>query len=119
VARLLQLFHEANLLVTFTSEHEFLLALDEGDGLLGGLFYRTVGRDRVHMDKIVVGRQHQSKGVSGALLRELVRRLRGRGMRSLETGYFRPDFFQRYGFRTDPASGGLLLDIAAEPSTRL
>jgi long-subunit acyl-CoA synthetase (AMP-forming)/GNAT superfamily N-acetyltransferase len=119
VARLLQLFHEANLLVTFTSEHEFLLALDEGDGLLGGLFYRTVGRDRVHMDKIVVARQHQSKGVSGALLRELVRRLRARGMRTLETGYFRPDFFQRYGFRTDPASGGLLLDIAAEPSTRL
>ncbi|MFL5272788.1 MAG: AMP-binding protein, partial [Anaeromyxobacteraceae bacterium] len=31
VARLLQLFHDANLQVTFTAEHEFLLAFDEND----------------------------------------------------------------------------------------
>lgn len=119
VARLLQLFLDANLLVTFTAEHEFLLALDEDDGLLGGLFHRRVGRDRVHMEKIVIARQHQGKGVSGALMRELVRRLRARSVRTLETGYFRPDWFQKYGFRTDPASGGLVLDIGEEPGSRL
>jgi long-chain acyl-CoA synthetase len=119
VARLLQLFLEANLLVTFTAEHEFLLAVDERDTVLGGLFCRPVGRDRMHMEKIVIARQHQAKGVAGALLRELVRRLRARGMRTLETGYFRPDYFERYGFRTDPTSGGLVLDIGAEPASRL
>ena len=31
VARLLQLFHESNLQVTFSPEHEFLLALDAKD----------------------------------------------------------------------------------------
>jgi long-chain acyl-CoA synthetase len=119
VARLLQLFLDANLLVTFTAEHEFLLALDEDDALLGGLFYRRVGRDRAHMEKIVIARQHQGKGVSGALMRELVRRLRARAVRALETGYFRPEWFQRYGFRTDPASGGLVLEIGDEPAIRL
>ena len=119
VARLLQLFNEANLLVTFTAEHEFLVALDEDDALLGGLFYRRVGRDRAHMEKIVLARHHQGKGVSGGLMRELVRRLRERGVHALETGYFRPDWFQKYGFRTDPASGGLVLDIGEEPATRL
>jgi long-subunit acyl-CoA synthetase (AMP-forming)/GNAT superfamily N-acetyltransferase len=119
VARLLQLFLDANLLVTFTAEHEFLLALDEDDALLGGLFYRRVGRDRAHMEKIVIARPHQGKGVSGGLMRELVRRLRARAVRALETGYFRPDWFQKYGFRTDPTSGGLVLDIGDEPATRL
>ena len=119
VARLLQIFNDANLLVTFGAEHEFLLALDEDDALLGGLFYRRVGRDRAHMEKIVIARQHQGKGVSGGLLRELVRRLRARGVQVLETGYFRPDWFQKYGFRTEPASGGLVLEIGEEPATRL
>jgi GNAT superfamily N-acetyltransferase len=119
VARLLQLFLDANLLVTFTAEHEFLLALDEDDALLGGLFYRRVGRDRAHMEKIVIARPHQGKGVSGGLMRELVRRLRARGVRALETGYFRPDWFEKYGFRTDPTSGGLVLEIGDEPATRL
>jgi len=46
VARLLQLFHDANLQVTFTADHEFLLAFDENDTVLGGLFYRWVTPER-------------------------------------------------------------------------
>ena len=32
----------------------------------------------------------------------------------LETGYFQPDYLARFGFRTDPASGGLVLDLGAD-----
>ncbi len=114
VARLLHMFHDANLHVTFTTEHEFLICLDARETPIAGLFYRQVSPDRVHMEKIVVGRKHRGKGVADGLMHEFVRRLQARGVRRLETGYFQPEYLRRYGFRTDPTSGGLVRDI--EPS---
>jgi hypothetical protein len=40
-------------------------------------------------------------------------------VRQLETGWFQPEVLSRFGFRLDPASGGLVLDIdggAAAPA---
>jgi hypothetical protein len=117
VARLLHMFHEANLHVTFTTEHEFLIALDARETTIGGLFYRPIGPDRVHMEKLVVARKHRTKGVSDGLMREFFRRLGARGVRRLETGYFQPEYLSRFGFRTDPTSGGLVrVEADAPPS---
>ena len=111
VARLLHLFHESNLQVTFSAEHEFLLCLDPRDTVIGGLFYRQVAPDRVNMEKVTVARKHRGKGVSDGLMRVFIRRLRARGMKRLETGFFQPDYLRRFGFRTDPTSGGLVRDL--------
>ncbi|OFX25349.1 MAG: AMP-dependent synthetase [Anaeromyxobacter sp. RBG_16_69_14] len=119
VARLLQLFQDANLAVTFTAEHEFLLALDAQETVLGGVFHRWSSRDRVHMEKVVVARKHRGFGVADGLMWELFRRLRARGAKSVETGYYQPDYLSRYGFRTDPTSGGLMAELVeTEASTR-
>jgi long-subunit acyl-CoA synthetase (AMP-forming) len=114
VARLLQIFHESQLPVSFSGEHEFLLAFDARETVVGGVYYRMRGPERAHMEKIAVGRKVRGKGVSDGIMRELARRLRSRGVRSLETGYYQPEYLKRYGFRTDPASGGLILDLDAE-----
>jgi predicted GNAT superfamily acetyltransferase len=118
VARLLQLFHDANLQVTFTAEHEFLLAFDENDTVLGGLFYRWVTPERAHMDKVVVKRKRRGFGVADGLMREFFRRLAAHGAKAVETGYFQPEFLRRFGFRTDPSSGGLVADLDAEGGSR-
>ncbi len=112
VARLLQLFHEANMSVTFTAEHEFLLALDAKETVLGGVYYRWVSSERAHMEKVVVARKHRGFGVADGLMREFFRRLRAHGAKAVETGYFQPEYLRRYGFRTDPTSGGLMADLA-------
>jgi hypothetical protein len=114
VARLLQLFHESNLTVTFGAEHEYLLCLDARDTVIGGLFYRQVAPDRVYMEKVMVGRRHRGKGVSDGLMRVFIRRLRARGLKRLETGFFQPEYLRRFGFRTDPTSGGLVRDLQTE-----
>ncbi len=111
VARLLHMFHDANLHVTFTTEHEFLLALDAKETPIGGLFYARLSPDRVYMDKLVVSRRHRGQGVADGLLNEFFRRLRARGVKHLETGFFQAEYFARYGFRTDPTSGGLVRDL--------
>jgi long-subunit acyl-CoA synthetase (AMP-forming) len=116
VARLLHLFHESNLEVAFSTEHEFLLALDAKGTVIGGLFYRPVAAGRTHMEKVVVGRKHRAKGVADGLIRDFFRRLQARGVFAVETGYFQPDYLKRFGFRTDPSSGGLIREIDADES---
>ena len=118
VARLLAIFHESNLHVTFTGEHEYLIALDAKDTVLGGLFYRWVSADRAHMEKVVVARKHRGFGVADGIMKEFFRRVRARGAIAVETGYFQPEYLSRHGFRTDPTSGGLVADVTAEAGAR-
>ncbi len=115
VARLLQMFHNANLHVTFTAEHEFLLCLDANETPIGGVFYSQPEPDRVHMEKFVVARGHRGEGVADGLMNEFFRRLQARGVKRLETGYFQPEYLSRYAFRTDPTSGGLVRELGPEP----
>ncbi len=114
VARLLHLFGDSNLQVAFATEHEFLLALDAKESVIAGLFYRPVRADRSHMEKVVVSRSQRGKGVADGLMREFFRRLRARGVKAVETGYFQPEYLKRFGFRTDPGSGGLVRDLPAD-----
>ncbi len=114
VAKLLHMFHDANLHVTFTAEHEFVLCLDAKETPIGGLFYKPAGSDRIHLEKLVVARKHRGKGVAEGLVKEFFRRMRARGVVRIETGYFQPEYLRRYGFRTDPSSGGLVRDLEPE-----
>jgi long-subunit acyl-CoA synthetase (AMP-forming) len=114
VARLLHMFHDSNLHVVFTAEHEFLLCLDANETPIGGLFYRRLGRDRIHMEKLVVARRHRGGGIADGLVHEFFRRLQARGVKRVETGYFQPEMLGRYGFRTDPTSGGLARDLGPD-----
>jgi predicted GNAT family acetyltransferase len=114
VARLLHLFHESNLQVSFATEHEFLLALDAKETVIGGLFYKPLGPERVHMEKLVVSRKQRGKGMADGLMREFFRRMKARGIKAVETGYFQPEYLKRFSFRTEPSSGGLVRDIEAE-----
>jgi hypothetical protein len=57
-------------------------------------------------------------GVADDLMREFFRRMRARGATAVETGYFQPEYLSRYGFRTDPTSGGLVVDLVTETGAR-
>ncbi|HET8732531.1 MAG TPA: GNAT family N-acetyltransferase, partial [Anaeromyxobacteraceae bacterium] len=114
VARLLQLFRDSSLEVTFEPEHRHLVAVDGNDTVIGGVFYRQVGPDRTHMEKIVVSRKHRGQNVADGIIRELSRRQRARGVRRLETGWFQPEVLARFGFRVDPASGGMVMELEAQ-----
>jgi predicted N-acetyltransferase YhbS len=68
------------------------------------------------MDKLVVARRHRGKGVADGLMREFTTRLVSRGFQQLGTGFFHPEYLRRFGFRTDPLSGGLVRDLGANAS---
>jgi len=111
IVRLHRLFRFANLPVEFRPEHQYLVAVDDRGLVIGGLFYRQVDGQTVHMEKIVVAERHRKKGVSDALMTEFFNRLRSRRIRTVTTGFFRPEYFYRFGFRTEKRYAGLVNEL--------
>ncbi len=115
VARLHRLFLAARLPVQFRADHSFLVAVNTRGHLIGGLFYDIQPETHsAHMDKVVVAEAFQGHGIAGALIEELCNRLRTAGFRSLTTGFFRPQFFYRYGFTVEKRYAGLVRPISEE-----
>jgi len=108
ISRLHQLFIEANMLVTFQSDHEFLIALSERGFIIGGMFYRFVDGKTVYMDKIVVSNRYRHKGVSDKLMNELFNRMKTQNIKNVTTGFFRPEYFYHFGFKIERKYSGLV-----------
>jgi acyl-CoA synthetase (AMP-forming)/AMP-acid ligase II/GNAT superfamily N-acetyltransferase len=116
VARLHRMFVSAKLPVVFRPEHRFLVAVNDRGHLMGGLFYEVQSEDHTaHMDKVVVAERFQGQGIAGALIEELSNRLRTAGYTSLTTGFFRPEFFYRFGFTVERRYAGLVRNLESAP----
>ncbi len=109
IGKLHRLFLAAKLSVQFRREHRFLVAVSERGQLMGGLFYEVnTEAQTAHMDKVVISDLFQGRGIAGRLLEELCNRMRSSGARSITTGFFRPQFFYRYGFTIEKRYAGLV-----------
>ncbi len=108
ISKLHQLFIEANLKVSFKTEHQFLVAVSERGFIIGGLFYYNFGDDVVQMEKIVVSNRYRRKGVSEALMNEFFHRAKDEGYNYVTTGFYRPEYFYRFGFKIEKKYSGLV-----------
>ena len=114
VARLHRLFHKFNLPVSFQPQDQFLLAFNEREQLVGGLFYYRHDKETVHLEKIVVADHYRRKGVSGGILNEFFNRMKALNYLRVKTGFFRPEFFYRFGFRIEKGYAGLVKNLVEE-----
>jgi len=114
ISRLHQIFIETNLLVNFNDEHDFLVAISDRGFIVGGLFYQYVDNETVFMDKIVVSNRYRRKGVSEKLMNELFERLRSEKIKYVTTGFFRPEYFYRFGFNIEKKYSGLVRKLFDE-----
>jgi len=108
IARLHNLFLAANLQVHFRPEHQFLVALSEREYIIGGLFYVQTDKKTVHMEKIVVADPYRRKGISDGLMNEFFNRLRDEKIKFVTTGFFRPEYFYKFGFKIERKYSGLV-----------
>jgi long-chain acyl-CoA synthetase len=111
--RLYHLFLQVRLPVRFRPEHRFLLAISPRGAVIGGLFYFFATRKYVRMEKIVVRHEFRRRGISELLLRELFARLQNAGVERLSTGFYRPEYFYKFGFRLLSEAEGLVRDLRA------
>jgi ribosomal protein S18 acetylase RimI-like enzyme len=109
VERLHRLFVAAKLDVRFRPEHRYLLAINDREQIIGGIFYEVEeGGRRAHLEKIVVSEGYRRKGVADGLMHELFNRLEAAGVTRLTTGFFRPEYFYAYGFGIERRYAGLV-----------
>jgi len=113
ISRLHKIFLEANLPVVFKPEHRYLIAVSERGYVIGGLFYRALDEQTVHIEKIVVTSKYRRKGISEGLMNEFFNRMRDAKFRFVTTGFFRPEYFYRFGFSIERKYAGLVKDLQA------
>jgi long-subunit acyl-CoA synthetase (AMP-forming)/GNAT superfamily N-acetyltransferase len=115
VERLHRLFLAAKLDVRFGPEHRYLLAINDREQIIGGIYY-TVEEDAssAHLEKIVVAEQYRRKGVADGLMRQFFNRLRDAGAQTVTTGFFRPEYFYAYGFKIERRYAGLVKELDVE-----
>lgn len=118
VGRLHRLFLSARLDVRFRPEHRYLVAVSERGLVVGGIYYEVEEEGRsAHLEKIVVAERFRRKGVADGLMREFFSRLRAAGVRTVTTGFFRPEYFYAYGFRIEKRYAGLVKDLEESPAS--
>jgi long-chain acyl-CoA synthetase len=105
------LFLESNLIVNFRPEHRFLVALSERGFIIGGLFYEMIDEQTVHMEKIVVSIRYRKTGISESLMSEFLKRLKSEHIQYVTTGFFRPEYFYKFGFKVEKKYSGLVKEL--------
>jgi N-acetylglutamate synthase-like GNAT family acetyltransferase len=66
------------------------------------------------MEKIVVSNRYRRKGISDRLMNELFNRLKSEKIKYVTTGFFRPEYFYRFGFKIEKKYSGLVKDLNIE-----
>ncbi|MFI5237155.1 MAG: GNAT family N-acetyltransferase, partial [Ignavibacteriales bacterium] len=111
ISRLHSLFLDSNLIVNFRPEHRFLVALSERGFIIGGLFYEMIDEHTVHMEKIVVSSRYRKTGISESLMNEFLKRLKSEHLKYVTTGFFRPEYFYKFGFKVEKKYSGLVKEL--------
>lgn len=111
ISKLHQLYLEANLNVNFRPEHHFLVAISDRGFIIGGAFYYRSDEETVHMEKIVVSNRYRRKGISEGLMNELFSRVKSENIKFVTTGFFRPEYFYRFGFKIERKYSGLVKEL--------
>jgi long-subunit acyl-CoA synthetase (AMP-forming)/predicted GNAT family acetyltransferase len=111
ISKIHQLYLEANLSVNFRPEHEYLVAVSHRGFIIGGVFYYNNDEQTVHMEKIVVSNRYRRKGISEGLMMELFNRLKSNNVKFVTTGFFRPEYFYRFGFKIERKYSGLVKEL--------
>ena len=112
ISRLHQLFLDSSLPVKFKPDHRFLVAIAPRGHVIGGLFYSILDDSTVYMEKIVVSQRYRKKGISEGVMNEFLNRMRGKRFNFVTTGFFRPEYFYRFGFKIERKYAGLVKDLS-------
>lgn len=117
VERLHRLFLAAKLEVRFRAEHHYLVALNERNQIIGGIYYEIEeDGSSAHLEKIVAAERYRRMGVADGLMTEFFNRLRAAGVSTVTTGFFRPQYFYAHGFRIEKRYAGLVKSLAEKES---
>ncbi len=115
VGVLYRLFFQSGYYRTISPADRVLVVLDEQDQVVGGISWRPVDREIVHLNGIVVATPLLGHGLSSAMIEDFCGRLANLGYNAVKTLFVMRPFFEKMGFRVDRRWGGLVRPLADPP----
>ncbi|MEE9117156.1 MAG: GNAT family N-acetyltransferase, partial [Calditrichia bacterium] len=76
-------------------------------------------KETIHIEKIVVADYYRKKGVSDGMLKEFFQRMKNEHVEYVTTGFFRPEYFYRFGFKIERKYAGLVKKLSGESIDRV
>ena len=108
IAQFHSILSESALSGTFTAEHEFLFAFNSRNRLVGGLYWKNMEKDRIHLEWVAVRKKYQKIALSKRLMADFYKRMKHKGIMVITVGFYVEKFFFRQGFKIDKRYGGLV-----------
>ena len=108
IAQFHSLLKQSSLSVIFTSEHEFLFAFNNRNRLIGGLFWKSVENDFIHLEWVVIKERYRKISISKKIMDDFFDRMVHSNISYITVGFYAQDFFSKYGFKIDKQYGGMV-----------
>ena len=111
IAQFHTLLSDSSLSAVFTSEHEFLFSFNSRNRLVGGLYWKNLGKNRIHLEWVVIKEKYQNIFLSKRLMSDLYKRMKHRNIQIITVGFYAQKFFAKQGFQINKKFGGLVKKI--------
>ncbi|MBL51697.1 MAG: hypothetical protein CMG57_07050 [Candidatus Marinimicrobia bacterium] len=108
IAQFHTLLSESSLSGIFTAKHEFLFVFNARNRLVGGLFWKNLEQDRIHLEWVIVREKYRKISLSKRLMDDFYKRMEYRGIQIITVGFYVEKFFFRHGFKINKQYGGLV-----------
>ncbi len=117
VGKLYRLFFQQHFPKTVSEMDQHIVTTDSLDRIIGGICFKRVDEEVVHLDGLVVAPHLKRRGIGGAMLEDFCVRLAAQGVKVIKTHFFMRKFCSKHGFKVDRRWGGLVrfLDVRADP----
>ena len=108
IAQFHTLLSESSLSGIFTAKHEFLFIFNARNRLVGGLFWKNLEQDRIHLEWVIVREKYRKISLSKRLMDDFYKRMEYRGIQIITVGFYVEKFFFKHGFKINKQYGGLV-----------
>lgn len=108
IARFHNLLTESALTVIFTSTHEFLLAFNSRNRLVGGLYWKNMEKGIVHLEWVTIRKKYQKIELSKRMMDDFFKRMMHEKINFITVGFYAQEFFSKHGFKIEKQHGGMV-----------
>tara|TARA_B100001250_G_scaffold411758_1_gene441162 strand:+ start:1589 stop:6160 length:4572 start_codon:yes stop_codon:yes gene_type:complete len=108
IAQFHTLLTKSSLTGKFTISHEFLLVFSERNRIVGGLFWKPMESERIHLEWVAIKQKSRGINLSKILLDDFFKRMSHQNIKIITVGFYVEKFFSKHGFKLNKRYGGLV-----------
>lgn len=108
IGQLFRLFIMEKYPNSFTDDDRYYVVADSAGRIAGGVCFRVLDTETVHLDGVIVNSQLKGRGIGGAMLDDFLNRMVNYNFSIVKTHFYMRNFYEKKGFRVDNKWGALV-----------